>query len=507
MDLQLLPAGDAGAMVNQAILTADRPLADVLFGVDNTFLSRALEADLFEPYASSELAAVPAELQLDPEQRVTPMDVGHVCLNLDRAAFEEGGLPRPETLQDLTDPALAGTLVVQNPATSSPGLSFLLATVATFGEDGWADYWTALRDNDVTVASGWEEAYYGHFSGAGGGEGELPIVVSYASSPVAEVLYGADPDAEVSPTVALEAGCFEQIEFAGILRGTEQPELAEALIDYLLSAEVQAELPMAMFVLSGPLGRGPARGLRAARAGADRSGQPGPGAHRRQARGLDQRVDRYRPALTRRWALVLAVPPLAFLGLFFLWPVANILALGVAPDGQLQLGSVLRTWSRPFVLDTVLFTLALAGLSTLLTLLLGLPPAWVFARFSFPGKSVARALTVVPFVLPTVVVGSAFLALLGPRSPLNELLTVLFGESFPQVRLDGSVAAILIAHVFYNIAVIIRLVGGMWATSIRVPRKPRACWGPRPGAPSARSPGPCCGRPSSPRPRSSSSSP
>ena len=194
------------------------------------------------------LAAVPSALQLDPQQRVTPIDVAHVCLNLDRAAFGEGGLPWPETLEDLTDPALAGQLVVENPATSSPGLSFLLATVATFGEDGWADYWTALRDNDVAVASGWEEAYYGQFSGAGGGEGERPIVVSYASSPVAEVIYGADPEAEVSPTAALEAGCFEQIEFAGVLRGTEQPELAGALIDYLLSAEVQAELPMAMFV-------------------------------------------------------------------------------------------------------------------------------------------------------------------------------------------------------------------------------------------------------------------
>ena len=246
--VQLLRSGDAGSMVNQAILTAENPLADVLFGVDNTFLSRALDAGIFEPYVSPALENVPPELQLDSEGRVTPIDVGFVCLNLDRAAFEDGGLTWPQTLEDLTDPALRGQLVVENPATSSPGLAFLLATVATFGEDGWADYWAALRDNDVTVTSGWEEAYYGYFSGAGGGEGELPLVVSYASSPVAEAVYGPDPEVEVSPTAAIEAGCFEQIEFAGVLAGTEQPELAGALIDELLSPAVQAELPFAMFV-------------------------------------------------------------------------------------------------------------------------------------------------------------------------------------------------------------------------------------------------------------------
>ena len=166
------------------------------------------------------------------------------------AAFGPGGLPLPSRLEDLLDPALAGQLVVQNPATSSPGLAFLLATVAYFGEDaetGWQAFWAGLRENGVTVTSGWEEAYYGSFSG-GAGEGELPIVVSYASSPAAEVVFGADPDATESPTAAVDAGCFRQIEFAGILRGTDEPELAAALIDYLLSPEVQAELPLAMYV-------------------------------------------------------------------------------------------------------------------------------------------------------------------------------------------------------------------------------------------------------------------
>ena len=174
-------------------------------------------------------------------------------------------------------------------------------------------------------------------------------------------------------------------------------------------------------------------------------------------------MDRHRPALTRRWALLLALPPLAFLGLFFLWPVANILALGLAPGGHWVPGTVVDSWRQPFVLDIVLFTLALAGLSTLLTVLLGMPAAWVFARFDFPAKRVLRALTVVPFVLPTVVVGAAFLALLGPRSPINALGELVFGADAPQVRLDGSVGAILLAHVFYNIAVIIRMVGGLWA--------------------------------------------
>lgn len=250
VDVRLLPAGDAGSMVNQAILTADRPLADVLYGVDNTFLSRALAADIFEPYEATALEFIPTELQLDPEHRVTPVDVGDVCLNLDKAAFADGGLPRPTSLEDLTDPALAGTLVVENPATSSPGLAFLLATVAHFGEDpetGWTAYWSDLRDNDVAVASGWEEAYNSTFSG-GAGAGDRPIVVSYASSPAAEVVFGPDPEADESPTAALETGCFRQIEFAGVLRGTDEPELAGALIEHLLAPEVQAEFPLAMYV-------------------------------------------------------------------------------------------------------------------------------------------------------------------------------------------------------------------------------------------------------------------
>ncbi len=248
--LEILTAGDAGSMVNQAILAGDRPLADVLFGVDNTFLSRALEAGIFEAYQPAALADVPVALQSDPEGRVTPIDYGDVCVNLDLEAF--GGQrqpPLPATLQDLAEPEYAGMLVVQDPGTSSPGLAFLLATIAAFGDEGettWRDYWTALRANDVLVASDWSDAYYGRFSG-GTNEGDRPMVVSYASSPVAEVVF-ADPRPDAPLTGVLQDGCFRQVEFAAVLAGTDAPAEARALIDFLLSPAVQADIPLTMFV-------------------------------------------------------------------------------------------------------------------------------------------------------------------------------------------------------------------------------------------------------------------
>jgi thiamine transport system substrate-binding protein len=247
LEIRLLSAGDTGTMVNQAVLTGGNPVADVLFGIDNTFLSRALEADLFLPYESPALSGVRPELMVDPEHRVTPIDFGDVCLNYDRAAFD--GLPPPQTLADLADPAYRGMLVVEDPATSSPGLAFMLATIATFGETGpytWHDFWADLRDNDVRVAAGWEAAYYGLFSG-GSGEGDRPLVVSYASSPPAEVVNAPEPPAE-APTGVVTEGCFRQIEFAGILRGTPYPEEAALLIDFLLSERFQEDIPLNMYV-------------------------------------------------------------------------------------------------------------------------------------------------------------------------------------------------------------------------------------------------------------------
>jgi thiamine transport system substrate-binding protein len=242
-----LQSGDAGAVLNKAILTKDAPLADLLFGVDNTFLSRALEADLFEPYASPMLSEIPGQFKLDESNRALPVDYGDVCINYDKAYFAEHDLAVPQSLEDLTKPDYKGLLVVENPATSSPGLAFLLATVAHFG-DSFTDYWRALKDNEVVVVDGWETAYYNNFSGSSG-HGPQPMVVSYATSPAAEVVF-AEPPLDDAPTASILGldTCFRQIEFVGILKGTQQRALAEKFVDFMLSQEFQEDVPLQMFV-------------------------------------------------------------------------------------------------------------------------------------------------------------------------------------------------------------------------------------------------------------------
>ena len=247
IEVELLQGGDAGTVVNQAILTNGNPQADVLFGVDSTFLTRALDAELFLPYEARDLDLVDAALRLDPAHRVTPVDYGDVCLNYDKAFFAEAGLAVPQSLEDLVDPRYADLLVVENPATSSPGLAFLLATIDHFGEGGWQDWWRALRANGVSVSDGWEDAYYGQFSGGATSEGTRPLVVSYASSPPAEVVF-ADPPVTEAPTGVITAGCYRQVEGAGILAGTEHEAEARRLLDFLLSEPFQADVPLSMFV-------------------------------------------------------------------------------------------------------------------------------------------------------------------------------------------------------------------------------------------------------------------
>lgn len=248
LKLTFLPSGDTGSALNQAILTKNAPLADVFYGVDNTFLSRALKEDIFEPYNSPLLAQIDEPFKLDPQNRALPVDYGDVCINYDKAYFAEKNLPIPQSLADLTKPEYKGLLVVENPATSSPGLAFLMATIAAFGEDGYLDFWRQLKDNGVTVVNDWETAYYTNFS-ASSGRGPQPMVVSYGSSPPAEVIFAEQP-LEEAPTASLvgENMCFRQIEFVGILKGTQQRAMAEKFVDFMLDVRFQEDLPLQMFV-------------------------------------------------------------------------------------------------------------------------------------------------------------------------------------------------------------------------------------------------------------------
>lgn len=243
IEVRVLPAGDAGSMVNQAILTRDNPVADLLFGVDNNFLSRALDAEIFRPYESSLLGSVPDEFELDDQHRVTPIDRGDVCLNYDLEYFSGERRP-PLNLEQLVNPEYRDLLVVEHPGTSSPGFAFLLSTIATFGEDGWQDYWRALVDNGVKVAMDWDTAYYGDSTWWGG---DRPLVVSYASSPPAEVIF-ADPPTDEAITGVIDEGCYGQIEFAGILEGTGNETEAGLLIDFMLSPQFQSQVPLSWFV-------------------------------------------------------------------------------------------------------------------------------------------------------------------------------------------------------------------------------------------------------------------
>ena len=246
--VQFIKQGDAGQALTRAILTKDNPEADVIFGVDNTFMGRALEADLLEPYQPIGLANVPQAFQLDTTGHLIPIDYGDVCLNYDKAYFAEKQLQPPQALADLTKPEYKDLLVMENPAGSSPGLAFMLATVSAIGEDKWLDYWQQLKANGVKVVEDWGTAYYTEFSGSSG-KGPRPIVVSYASSPPAEVIF-ADPPIDTAPTAAISAPqtCFRQIEFAGILKGTRQRDLAGKWIDFMLSVPYQEDVPLNQFV-------------------------------------------------------------------------------------------------------------------------------------------------------------------------------------------------------------------------------------------------------------------
>ena len=224
--VKIVTGGDSGVLISKAILTAGNPEGDVLWGLDNTLLSRAQKAELLTSYE--------------------PVDYGDICVNYDKQWFTSRKIPTPSSLEDLVLPAYRGLLVTQDPVTSSPGLGFLLGTIAHFGIDDWQDFWISLKTNGVHIAPDWTTAYTIDFSGSSG-KGKYPLVVSYGSSPPAEVLY-AEKQINTPPTAVIESTCFRQTEYVGALRGTRNPKLAAQLISYLLDVPFQESMPLSLFV-------------------------------------------------------------------------------------------------------------------------------------------------------------------------------------------------------------------------------------------------------------------
>ena len=491
--LEFSAGGDAGETLNKAILSRSSPLADVLYGVDNTFLGRALAADILQPYDSPALASIPAELQSDSSHRMLPVDFGYVCLNYDRAWFAAHALAVPRTLEDLARAPYKGLVVVENPATSSPGLAFLLATIARFGETGampWQSYWAALRQNDVMVVSGWDDAYYNQFSEQG--KGKRPIVVSYATSPAYELYNSPAPKPAEPPTgnILPEGSAFRQIEYVGDPQGRQGPGPCTTVRRLHALRDIPGRHPPADVGVPDAEGSGGAADLHRFRAHSRRPRVHRAPGNRRQPRRVDQGVEQDRAGVARvmriaaRWgikvprgikarsgfkarrgiaAVSLGAAPVIFLCLFLVYPMARVLAMGAGPVVQAGWAG-LRQVSADTGLPRLLAASALqAFLSTALTLVLGLPIAWVFTRFSFPGKSVLRTLLLVPFVLPTIVVGSAFVQLIGSGGLFERVLVLLTGNADANGNLTRSLGAVLLAHAFYNTAIVVRVVGSAWS--------------------------------------------
>jgi thiamine transport system substrate-binding protein len=242
-ELVVKASGDAGALTNKLVLTKDDPTGDAVFGIDNTFGSRAIDEGVLAPYAAQlPEGAADFALEGDDDHDLTPVDTGNVCVNVDDTWFADHGVPEPKTLEDLTAPAYRDLFVTPGATTSSPGLAFLLATIAEYGEDGWQDYWTRLMDNGAELTQGWSDAYEVDFT-QGGGNGDRPIVLSYDSSPA----FTVDGKGGTTTSALLDT-CFRQVEYAGVLAGADNPEGAQALVDFMVSRPFQEALPDAMYV-------------------------------------------------------------------------------------------------------------------------------------------------------------------------------------------------------------------------------------------------------------------
>jgi thiamine transport system substrate-binding protein len=230
VEVRVISVGDAGQVLNRAILEKEKPQADILVGIDNNMLSRALEEDVLQPYRSPNLDTIPRELVFDATHAVTPFDYGYFAFVYDSKVLQEP----PASLEELTDSRFRRRIIVQDPRTSSPGLGFLLWTIAVYGEQ-YLEYWQRLQPNLLTITDGWDTAY-GMFT-----SGEAPLVLSYTTSPAYHVEY---EQTERYRALLFEEGNYRQIEGMGILKGAPHPSLARRFIDFILSEEFQSEIPL-----------------------------------------------------------------------------------------------------------------------------------------------------------------------------------------------------------------------------------------------------------------------
>lgn len=251
--VEIVKQGDAGEMLNKVVLAASNQLGDVAFGIDNTYLTRAISSNVFDDYTTTKTSDIKPEFLIDTSGKFTPVDHGEVCVDYDKKWFAEKQKTPPTSFEDLTKPEFKNLTVVPSAATSSTGLSFFFGTIAHFGDtttakdSKWATYWSDLKRNGVSIVGGWEQAYNTSFTG-GPGKGDRPIVISYSSSPPAAVADMPDPKPTESPIGVVSSTCFQQIEFAGVLKGTKQPDLARKFVDFMVSKQVQNDIPSQMYM-------------------------------------------------------------------------------------------------------------------------------------------------------------------------------------------------------------------------------------------------------------------
>ena len=241
-------SGDAGQLANSLVLTKGDPTGDVTFGVDNTFASRVADSGALQAYSPTLPAGAAAyALSGTPATMLTPIDYSDVCVNVDDAWFAKHHRAAPRGMGDLISPAYKGLFVSPGAATSSPGLAFLLASIAKYGQNGWQGYWKKLMANGAKLTSGWSDAWGVDYT-AGGGKGDRPIVLSYNTSPADTVTAGK------STTTALMDSCFQEQEYAGVLKGARNSAGAQAFIRFMLGRTFQSSMPASMYVF--PVDRG-----------------------------------------------------------------------------------------------------------------------------------------------------------------------------------------------------------------------------------------------------------